>query len=215
MRTSLAIKGILVAAAAAAPMLCNAESSTQTTSGQTATAHVDFTITIPKFLFLRVGTGPNYVAGVYTPNGPVDSITWTLTTANLGTGPIAGTGGDVAPAGTETAALICNSGNSVTFSSTTTGALTDTTADSISFANITVAPPAAPITAGYTTLLPPALVDGGTTTTSVTGAGHVVKADAKWTYSYANNAVPAGGVYGGGGVANTGNGRVTYTATMP
>ena len=53
------------------------------------------------------------------------------------------------------------------------------------------------------------------TTTSVTGAGHVVKADAKWTYSYANNAVPAGGVYGGGGVGNTGNGRVTYTATMP
>jgi hypothetical protein len=202
-----------MAAAAAAPMLCNAESSIQTTSGQTATAHVDFTITIPKFLFLRVGTGPNYAAGVYTPNGPVDPITWTLTTANVGTGPIAGTGGDTAPAGTETAALVCNSGNAVTFTSTTTGDLTDTTGDSIPYSNITVATAAGT----FATLLnPPALTTGGgTTTTTVNGAGHVVKADAKWTFSYTNNTVPAGGVYGGGGAANTGNGRVTYTATMP
>lgn len=214
MRTSLAIKGILVAAAAAAPMLCNAESNIQTTSGQTATAHVDFQITVPKFLFLRVGTGTSYTTGVYGASTTVDQITWTLTTANVGTGALPGTGGDIAPAGTETAALICNSGNSVTFSSTTTGALTDTTADSISFANITVAPPVA-LTPGYTALVPPALADGATTTTSVTGAGHLVKADAKWTYSYSNNAVPAGGVYGGGGATNVGNGRVTYTATMP
>jgi hypothetical protein len=212
MRTSLVIKGILVAAAAAAPMLCNAESNIQTTSGQTATAHVDFQITVPKFLFLRVGTGSNYAAGGYAANAQVDPITWTLTTANVGTGALAGTGGDIAPAGTETAALVCNSGNAVTFTSTTTGALTDTTADSISYLSITVAAAAG----SFPTLLnAPALVDGGTTTTTVNGGGHVVKADAKWTYSYANNTVPAGGVYGGGGAANTGNGRVTYTATMP
>jgi len=213
MRISLAIKGILVAAAAAAPMLCNAESSIQTTSGQTATAHVDFQITVPKFLFLRVGTGSNYATGVYTANATVDQITWLLTTANVGTGPLTGTGGDILPAGTETAALICNSGNAVTFTSSTAGALTDTTADSISFANITVAPAA--LTAGYTLLTPPAIADGTPTTVTVNGAGHLVKADAKWTYSYTNNTVPAGGVYGGGGAGNTGNGRVTYTATMP
>ena len=212
MRTSLAIKGFLMAAAAAAPMLCNAESSTQATSGQTAAAHVDFQITVPKFLFLRVGTGSNYATGTYAANTTVDLITWTLNTTNVGTGPLAGTGGDIGPAGTETAALVCNSGNAVTFTSTTTGALVDTTTDSISYSNITVAAAAG----SFATLLnAPALADGATTTTTVNGSGHVVKADAKWTFSYANNTVPAGGVYGGGGAGNTGNGRVTYTATMP
>jgi hypothetical protein len=195
-------------------MLCNAESNIQTVSGQTATAHVDFQITVPKFLFLRVGSGSPYTtgAGLFTANNTVDQITWTLTTANVGTGSLTGTGGDTLPAGTETAALVCNSGNAVTFTSTTTGALLDTTADSISYTTITAA-----ATAGsFATLLnPPALIDGGTTTTTVNGAGHVVKADAKWTFSYANSGVPAGGVYGGGGAGNTGNGRVTYTATMP
>jgi hypothetical protein len=206
------VKGIMASAVAMAPLVCSAESNIQTTSGQTAVARVDFTITVPKFLFLRVGTGSSYTTGVYTAGGSPDPITWTLTTANVGTGSLTGSGGDIGP-GTETAALICNSGNSVTFTSTTTGPLTDTTADTIDYANITVAPVA--LTAGYTLLTPPALVNGATTTTSVSGAGHVVKADAKWTFSYANSTVPAGGVYGGGGAANTGNGRVTYTATMP
>jgi hypothetical protein len=207
------VKGFVAAVVAAAPLVCSAESNIQTTSGQTATAHVDFQITVPKFLFLRVGTGSSYTTGSFTAVNTIDPITWTLTTANVGTGSLAGTGGDIAPAGTETAALICNSGNAVTFTSTTAGPLTDTTADTIDYANITVAPVA--LTAGYTLLTPPALVNGATTTTTVNGAGHVVKADAKWTYSYANSTVPAGGVYGGGGAGNTGNGRVTYTATMP
>jgi len=207
------VKGIMASAVAMAPLVCSAESNIQTTSGQTAVARVDFQITVPKFLFLRVGSGSSYTTGVYAAGGSPDPITWTLTTGNVGTGPLTGTGGDIAPAGTETAALICNSGNAVTFTSTTAGPLTDTTADTISYANITVAPVA--LTAGYTLLLPPALANGATTTTSVPGAGHVVKADAKWTFSYANSTVPAGGVYGGGGASNTGNGRVTYTATMP
>jgi len=193
-------------------MLCNAESSIQTTSGQTATAHVDFQITVPKFLFLRVGTGSDYTTGNYTANGNVDAISWTLTTANIGTGPLVGTGGDVGGVA-ETAALVCNTGNSVTFTSTTTGDLVDTNNDSISYGSITVA------AAGgiFPTLLnaPALTAGGGTTTTTVNGSGHVVKADAKWTFSYANNTWPAGGVYGGGGTGNTGNGRVTYTATMP
>ena len=203
---------VLLVSAAALPLVCSAESNIQTTSGQTATAHVDFQITIPKFLFLQVGSGSSYATGVYTANATVDQITWNLTTANVGTGPIAGTGGVPGPNGTELAALVCNSGNAVTFTSTTTGQLTNTTADTISYANITVAAAAG----SFATLLGhPLLVDGGTTTTTVNGAGHVVKADAKWTYSYTNNTVPAGGVYGGGGAANTGNGRVVYTATMP
>ena len=212
MRREILVR-LLTVGAIALPLVCSAESNIQTTSGQTALAHVDFQITIPKFLFLQVGSGSSYATGVYTANATIDQITWNLTTANVGTGPIAGTGGVPGPNGTELAALVCNSGNAVTFTSTTAGALNDGAAgDTISYSNITVA------TAGGTfgTLLAhPLLVDGGTTTTTVNGANHVVKADAKWTYSYTNNTVPAGGVYGGGGAANTGNGRVTYTATMP
>jgi hypothetical protein len=210
MRKETLVK-VLLATAAALPLVCSAESNTQTVSGSTALAHVDFQITIPKFLFLQVGSGSSYNTGVYTPNATVDQITWNLTTANVGSGPIVGTGG-VPGAGVELAAIVCNSGNSVTFSSTTNGALTDTTADTISYSNITVATAAG----SFPTLLNhPTLADAATTTIAVPGAGHIVKADAKWTYSYTNNTVPAGGVYGGGGVANTGNGRVTYTATMP
>jgi hypothetical protein len=205
------LAGVLLATAAALPLVCNADSSIQTTSGNTAVAHVDFQITIPKFLFLQVGSGSSYATGVYTANATVDQIVWNLTTANVGTGPIVGTGGVPGP-GVELAAIVCNSGNAVTFTSTTTGALTDTTADTISYSNITVAAAAG----SFATLLAhPTLADGAVTTTTVNGAGHVVKADAKWQYSYTNNTVPAGGVYGGGGAANTGNGRVVYTATMP
>jgi hypothetical protein len=201
---------VLLATAAAMPLICSAESNIQTTSGQTALAHVDFQITIPKFLFLQVGSGSSYATGVYTANATVDLITWNLTTANVGTGPIAGTGGVPGPNGTELAALVCNSGNSVTFTSTTIGALNDGAAgDTISYANITVA--TAPGSFG-TLLNAPALKDAGSNTVAVAGANHVVQADAKWTYSYANNTVPAGGVYGG---VNANNGRVVYTATMP
>jgi hypothetical protein len=43
-------------------------------------------------------------------------------------------------------------------------------------------------------------------------ASKIIKADARWTYTYANsNLVPAG-TYGG---VNVRNGRVVYTATMP
>ena len=80
MRTSM-VKGIVAAVVAAAPLVCSAESNIQTTSGQTAAAHVDFQITVPKFLFLRVGTGSSYTTGSFTGVGTIDPITWTLTTS--------------------------------------------------------------------------------------------------------------------------------------
>jgi hypothetical protein len=210
MRISVAIKGILVAAAAAAPMLCNAESSIQTTSGQTATAHVDFQITIPKFIFLRIGTGNGTPAGGAATNGTIDLISWAPAPATLGKGvALAGTGGDLG-AGVETAVVVANHGN-VTLSSTTLGRLSDGSGDTISYATIKT-------TAGKLTtnqVLPaPALADGATSTVVVggKGKGKIVQRDAKWSYTYTNATVPPAGNYGG---VNTNNGRVTYTASVP
>jgi hypothetical protein len=212
MRTSVFIKSVLAAAAVAAPMLATAESNLQTGAGAlTATAHVDFQITIPKFLFVRVGAGTGTATGGWasSPAGTqIDLITWAPTPAQVGTGSLPGTGGDLG-GGVETAVVVGNSGN-VTFQSTTTAALSDGAGDTIGYSNITVTPAAGTTP---TMLLPPLLVDtGGTTTTTLTAVGKIVQQDAKWTYAYKNTATPPAGTYGG---VNTNGGRVTYTASAP
>jgi hypothetical protein len=208
MRTSLFIKSVLAAAAVAAPMLAMAESNFQTGAGPlTATAHVDFQITIPKFLFLRVGTGTGTAAGGYATLATIDEITWAPTAAQVGGGTLAGTGGDL-NTGTETAVVVANNGN-VTLSSTTTGPLSDGAGDTISYTTITTT---ASHNTTTTTLAPPALADGATTTTTLTAVGKVVQQDAKWAYTYANATSPPAGTYGG---INTNGGRVTYTASLP
>jgi hypothetical protein len=209
MRTSTVVKGILAAAAVAVPMLCNAESNFQTgTTALTATAHVDFQITIPKFLFLRVGTGTGTAAGGYATLATIDEITWAPTAAQVGGGSLAGTGGDLT-GGVETAVVVANNGN-VTLSSTTTGPLNDGAAgDTISYTTITTT---ASHNTTTTTLAAPALADGATTTTTLTAVNKVVQQDAKWAYTYANATTPAPGTYGG---INTNGGRVTYTASLP
>jgi hypothetical protein len=208
MRTSAFIKSVLAAAAIAAPMLATAESTFQTGAGAlTATAHVDFQITIPKFLFVRVGTGTGTATGGWATLGTINQITWAPTAAQVGTGALPGVGGDLT-GGVETAIVVGNSGD-VTFSSTTTGPLSDGAGDTISYSKITVA--ASANTTG--TVLPaPALADGATTTSTLTAVGKIVSEDAKWAYSYANNTTPPAGTYGG--IATNGS-RVTYTASVP
>jgi hypothetical protein len=211
MRTSRTVKALL-AAAAAAPLLCHAESNVQTgaaTANPGATAHVDFQITIPKFLYLRVGSGSAYTTGSYANNATIDQITWAPTAAQVGTGALAGTGGDLT-GGVETAAIVSNSGN-VTLNATTTGALSDGAGDTISYAKITTT---ASSNTTATVLPAPVLVDGGTSANIVINAPatKVIIEDAKWAFTYANNTSPPAGTYGG---VNTNNSRVVYTATMP
>ena len=191
-----------IAAAITTPMLASAESNFTTGAGTpiTATAKIDFTIIIPKFVSLQVGT-----AGV----GTFDLITFTVPAASVGAGGagIAGTGGDLT-GGVVTAKVTGNNGQ-VTLTSTSTGALTNATADTIPYTQITttaslntsaVALPAPVLTNGVSANVLPALV------------GKITNQDAKWTYNYSNSAVVASGTYGGVGVNN---GRVTYTASMP
>lgn len=202
-------KSLLAAAVLAAmPMLAQAESTYTTGAGTplTASARLDFQITVPKILFLRVGTGADYVT-----NPAINLITFTVPAANVGDGgAIAATAGsgDLGN-GTVTAKVIGNNGN-ITFTSTTLGALGNGSGDTISYGQINTS--VAALTS--TVALPhPTLADGATTTLTLTPAtGKVVNRDARWTYTYANSAIVAPGTYGG---VNVNNGRVTYTASMP
>ncbi|GAA5006673.1 hypothetical protein FNZ56_04950 [Pseudoluteimonas lycopersici] len=202
----LLTKSLIAAAVLAAmPTIASAESNFQTGTGSlTATARLDFQITIPKFLYLRVGTGTNLAN-----NTTVDLINFAVPATGVGggTGVVTTTGGDLT-GGKVTARVMGNGGN-VTLSSTTAGALNDGGTNTISYSQISTT--AAVLTSG-TALAAPALADGATTNTTVTATNGVVNRDAQWTYAYANSAVVAAGTYGG---VNVNNGRVTYTAVTP
>jgi hypothetical protein len=212
MKTSFGLKALLAATTLAAPLMASAESNVQTgalTANPGATAHVDFTITIPKILYLRVGTGSAYGAGNLSANPLVDLITFTPTPAQLGNGvPVAATGGDLA-GGIETAAVVSNSGN-VTLKATAIGALNDGAGDNISFTQIATA--STNLTSA-TALPAPVLTDAASANVIINAPpSKVIVQDAKWTYSYANAAMVPAGTYGG---VNVNNSRVVYTATMP
>lgn len=194
-------------ALAAVPLAAHAESSYQTGAGAlTATARLDFQITIPKVLFLQIGTGTAYAA-----NPAINLIDFTVPAANVGDAvPIAATAasGDLGT-GKVTAKLVTNGGD-VTFVSQTAGAMHNgTAAETISYSEIATA---VATNTSATALAAPALVDAvAGTSTTVTATNKVVNRDAKWTFTYLNSNVVAAGTYGG---VNVKNGRVTYTASV-
>jgi hypothetical protein len=209
MKTSIALKTFVGMAAMTLPMIVSAESNYQTgTAGLSATAHVDFTITIPRTLYLRVGTGSAYPTTLTSVN-TVDLISFAPALATLGNNtPVAGTGGDLG-AGVETAAIITNS-NSVSLTATAQGALLDAHGDAIPFTQINTV--ASALTAADTLLAAPTLTNGASTAVTLTAAANkTITADAKWTYTYQNAAVVPAGTYGG---VNTQNSRIVYTATV-
>ena len=207
MKTKNLVLKAAIALTLAAPMLACAESQFSTGAGAlTASAKVDFTITIPKVLFLQVGTGTNMAT-----NAAINLITFTVPAANVGDGTViaaTAASGDLGN-GTVTAKVVGNNGT-ITFTSTTLGALNNGSGDTISYGQISTA--VAALTSG-TALAHPALADAATTTVTLNPApSKVINRDAKWTYTYTNANVVAPGTYGG---VNTNNGRVTYTASMP
>jgi hypothetical protein len=212
MKTSIALKSLLGAGALTLPLMAFAESNVQTgaaTSSPGATAHLDFSVVIPKILYLRVGTGSTYSSGALTSVSTVDLITFSPAAGTVGNGTaVAGTGGDLT-GGVETAAIVSNSGN-VTLNATASGALSDGNGDSIPFTQITTAA----TTLTSTTALPaPVLSNGVSGNVVLTApATKLITQDAKWTFSFANAANVPAGTYGG---VNVNNSRVIYTATMP
>ncbi|MGH8031644.1 MAG: hypothetical protein ACREO8_04580 [Luteimonas sp.] len=204
----LPAKTLLAVAVLSMPMLAAAESQYVTSLAPplTANARLDFLVTVPNILFLRVGTGADF-----TTNPTINQIAFVVPATNVGDGTtIAATvgSGDLGN-GAVTAKVLGNNGN-ITFTSTTLGALGNGAGDSISYGQINTA------VGALTSTVPlphPTLADGATTTVTLAPTtGRIVNRDARWTYSYTNTAVVAAGTYGG---VNVNNSRVTYTASMP
>ena len=205
---SKSLAALFAISALATPMLANAESSTQTGAGAlSATARLDFRITIPKVLFLRVGTGGLFGAAA---NATIDLIDFTVPFANVGDGvPVAGTGGDLG-GGAVTALLRSNAGT-VTLTANTTGALTNATTDTIPWSQIGIAnsalvTPAFANTFPHLAALP---LTGASANFAPAAIAKVTNVGSTWTFSFLNASTFPAGIYG-----PTGNGRVTYTATV-
>lgn len=185
---------VALVAIMAVPFAANAESTLATGAGALSTnARVDFQITIPKFVSLRVGSAA----------AAISLVTFSPTAAQMDAGgAVAGAGGDLG-GGVVTATVRGNGGN-VTLGASTLGALQSGT-NTIAWTEITTA-------TSVPALTPPVLANGLSTSTTVTAAVNgVVNQSAAWTYSYANSAVVPAGTYGG---INVNNGRVTYTASV-
>lgn len=205
-RTALSAE-LVLAGISLIPSAANAESRfvTGTATPLTASANLDFTITIPKFVYLRVGTGTNMATAT-----TVDNLVYTVPASNIGDGTsISGTGGDLT-GGQITARVMGNNGT-IAFSSTTLGPLGNGAGDTISWTQMNVA---VATNTSATALSHPGLVDGSTTSINlpITTGTKVTNLDAKWTFTYKNNNVVASGTYGG---VATNNGRVTYGVSMP
>jgi hypothetical protein len=212
MKVPTALKALVGIAVAVLPLSASAESNFQTgAAALTATAKVDFQVTIPKVLYLRVGTGSSYTTGVLGTTATVDQVTFAPAAGVIGNGVAqAGAGGDLLT-GIETAAIVSNSGNVTLNATSTATGLSDGAGDFINYSEIKTA--ATALTGTYTLLSAPVLANG-TSANVVLNApvSKVITADAKWTYTYANTTTPPAGTYGG---INTNGSRVTYTATMP
>lgn len=207
MANKLHLAAIALAASSLFSTGAQAESRfvTGTASPLTASANLDFTVTIPKFVYVRIGTGTNAAN-----NTNVDNLVFTVPAANVGDGTsIAGTGGDLT-GGQVTARVLGNNGT-IAFSSTTLGPLNNGAGDTISWSQMNVA-----VTANSTAtaLAHPTLLDGATTSLNLTPTSgtKVTNLDARWTFSYRNQNIVPAGTYGG---VNTQNGRVTYAVSMP
>ncbi|MBL0123518.1 MAG: hypothetical protein IPP88_12555 [Betaproteobacteria bacterium] len=207
---SKSLIALSVIAAITTPILANAESSTQTGAGAlTANARLDFRITIPKVLFLRVGTGGLFGAAA---NATIDLIDFTVPVANLGDGtPIAATlaSGNLG-SGAVTALLRSNAGV-VTLTANTTGALTNATTDTIPWSEIGIAnsalvAPAFANTFPHIAALP---LTGASANFAPAPVAKVTNVGSTWTFSYLNTGTYPAGIYG-----PTANGRVTYTASV-
>lgn len=200
-----------VVAVLSLPFAVQAESDVNTLAGpnSTASARLDFTVVIPRVLFLQVGTGSNFA-----DNGTIDLLTFTVPAASLGNGT------DVAAtpaAGAVTVRVFGNNGD-IGLTSTTTGPMTNAAGDTLPWSEILVTSAAsgAPA-AGYLgaaiphPTIPAAAGTSASFNVAVNSGPKVVRAEGVWTFAYDNSAAYAAGTYG----TSANNGRIVYTATLP
>ncbi|MDH4189932.1 MAG: hypothetical protein OEW21_06985 [Betaproteobacteria bacterium] len=167
-------------------------SATNVGNVATLTANLNFSLVVPRFLLLRVGS-----------IGVIDSISFNPTAAQVGTGAvIAGTGGDLGGGAVTVLAQGNSTGTGSLVYQTTTAALTDGT-QTIAWSTIQVA------SAGSATIAHPAALSNASATpvTISSGLAGVFNLSATWTYSWSD----------GGTVnpASSYSGRVAYSLSQP
>ena len=180
-------------AAVAVPMSAQAESDINTVAAaaQSASARLNFRVTVPKVIYLQVGTGT-----AFTDVTTVDEVLFALTATQVTTaGAVAASGAGV------TARIMGNGGNvSLTANGASGGLANATAGTSIAWSDITG-------TSSSTSLPHPAIGNGAAgAASSLTAVAGIVNQTATWTFSYANAATVAAGDY---------TGQVTYTAALP
>ena len=191
----------LIASLALEPNCAIAGSSFATSDATpiTASASLDFTIIVPKFVFLRVGTGADM-----SESTTIDNLVFAVPPDRIGDG------SEVPAMSGQIIARVMGNNGSITLSSSTSGPMNNREGDTISYSEIAVT--VAPETTGIALAHPP-LLDGTANSINLpTTSGNITKLDARWTFTYLNrHAVPAG-TYGGIGQRN---GRVNYSVSIP
>lgn len=197
-RALVPLLALALACAIVLPQRAAAESTVASGAGAlTTAARLDFSIVIPHFLFLRVGSA----------GAGIDLITFTPPAGNVGDSTvIAGVGGDIG-GGVVTVQVRANGGQVVITPTNNSGGagLSNGAGGNINYNEISTATNTGNVPA-------PTLSNaGGTAANPVLNAGTITNRAAQWTYTYLNTTVPAVGTYG----TSANGGRVTYTATSP
>jgi len=175
------------------PLAARAESNVSTGAGAlSASARVNFSITIPRLLFLQVGTG-TFLAN----NTAIDTIAFTPAVGVIGDSTVvnATAGSGNLGNGQVTVRIVGNTGNVTLGATSTPASLTNAGGNTIPWTQIATA-----VTGGATH----PTINGANA--SFTAAGNVVNINGTWTYTYLNATTPAAGTY---------TSQVTYTATAP
>lgn len=190
-KSSLILKSAL-ALALATPLLASAESDLVVGTGN-ATARLNFSVVIPRVLFLGVGTGAGAVGAPIADNGTIDTLTFNYTAAAAAA--TIGNGTDSAAQGVQVRVVGNNGQVSIAAAGSGTGLVSGT--DVIPWSEILAA------STDATNLNVPAI---GGTAAPVINAGRVTNRAATWNFRYSNTNVVGSGTYAG---------TVTYTASMP
>lgn len=185
MKKSLLLKSAFVLALAT-PLLASAESDLTVGTGN-ATARLDFSVIIPRVLFLGVGTG----AGTLTDNATIDALTFDYT-ASGGT-----VGNNTASAAQGVTVRVVGNNGQVSIGAAGSGTGLVSGTDTIPWTQIVSS------SSDATNFNVPAV---GGSASPVLSTGRVTNRSATWNYSYANASVVGSGTY---------TGRITYTASMP
>jgi hypothetical protein len=163
-----------------------ADSSVNVGPSSSTTVDLNFSITIPAFVYFRVGSA----AGV-------DTIDFSPTGAEVSAGAVVtGTGGDVSDS-TVTVALLGNGGQ-ITLTEATSGPDLLSGGDAIPFTTITT-------TSVGSTITPPQLNSGASESQTVVGS--ITNLSDTWQYAFDIPTPPP--------VPGTYTGSVTYTAALP